>query len=113
MKPYHADESVTLYHGDCLTETAWLEADVLVTDPPYGLNSQLSAGSRGRRPRAGWAPTHDRTPKWDADLTVRDAAIANVGHPASRHLCQCASTRRRAAIPGGALDMGQAVGGSR
>jgi len=56
--PYYQDDLVTLYHGDCREITAWLEADVLLMDPPYG--TQFSAenpkGGYGRRQNAGLGP---------------------------------------------------------
>lgn len=41
MAPYYADDTVTLYHGDMreLLPTLALQADCIVTDPPYGETS--------------------------------------------------------------------------
>lgn len=62
MPLYFQDEFVTLYHGDCLEETAWLSADVLVTDPPYGMAYQ--SGRRKQKAIVG-----------DQSLNVRDEAL--------------------------------------
>lgn len=66
--PYYEDDQVTLYHGDCREITEWLEADVLVTDPPYGMNFQ--SGSR----RETFAKIAG-----DDDTAVRDAVAAMWG----------------------------------
>ena len=63
--PYYADDHVTLYHGDCLEVTEWLGADVLVTDPPYGIDYR--SGSR--------RVTLARSIAGDADTSVRDQAL--------------------------------------
>jgi len=37
MQPYFKNDLMILYHGDCREITDWLSGDVLVTDPPYGI----------------------------------------------------------------------------
>jgi site-specific DNA-methyltransferase (adenine-specific) len=37
MKPYYDQDGIVLYHADCRDAVQWLEADVLLTDPPYGI----------------------------------------------------------------------------
>lgn len=72
-EPYWTDGQVSLYLGDCRMVTEWLEADVLVTDPPYGIGWSSRGGwtnayGGGRsRPQKGIAN--------DADTGARDDAL--------------------------------------
>lgn len=67
MTPYYEDASVTIYHGDCREVDAWLAADVLITDPPYGIG-----WTRGRY---NGAEAHVGIEN-DADTSARDDALA-------------------------------------
>lgn len=72
MKPYYQDDYVTLYHGDCLTEhREWLDADVLVTDPPYGV--AYTNGRVSGRKRSTTAIASDTSP------VSRDAVLHKWG----------------------------------
>jgi len=70
--PYYADDSVTLYLGDCLEIDAWRAADVLVTDPPYGQAYVSNEWGRGAGDKV----------VGDHDATARDAALALWAGPA-------------------------------
>jgi site-specific DNA-methyltransferase (adenine-specific) len=37
MKPYYQDSHVTIYHGDCREVLPGIRADLMLTDPPFGL----------------------------------------------------------------------------
>lgn len=75
MNPYYSDEWVTLYHGDCREVTAWLAADVLVTDPPYG-----RAWKQGDTSTAmGWRGDSHAGIMGDDDTSARDDVLAMWG----------------------------------
>jgi len=69
MKPYYEDDLTVLYHGDCRDIGEWLSADVLLTDPPYGIDYR--SGQR-RDVKLGLA----RSIAGDADTVVRDEMLA-------------------------------------
>lgn len=65
MSLYYEDDQIKLYLGDCLIEhREWLDADVLVTDPPYGMAYQ-SGRDRTLSAIAG-----------DREMSARDDALA-------------------------------------
>ena len=74
MSLYYQDEHVALYHGDCLTgHREWLDADVLVTDPPYGMSYESNRNRDKRNVKVGRAVEGDTTTQ------VRDRAITEWG----------------------------------
>ena len=70
-EPYYQDDLVTLYHGDCRKVTAWLDADVLVTDPPYGRAWKQGDTCKLR----GWVSDRHAGILNDVGTLVRDEAL--------------------------------------
>lgn len=71
--PYYSDSYVTLYHGDAREIGPHIHADVVLTDPPYGIAWRQHGGgktgkSRGMRRLPGIVG--------DEDVTLRDEVLA-------------------------------------
>lgn len=71
--PYYADDQVTLYHGDARDVSEWTAADVLVSDPPYGM-AYVSNRNRDRRNVKVGRPVRS-----DGDTAARDTILAMWG----------------------------------
>ena len=71
MTPYYQDDAVTLYLGDCREVMPTITADVMVTDPPYGIAHSSNATG---------APLRGEQIAGDSDTAVRDAVIAMWGN---------------------------------
>lgn len=71
MTPYYDDGTCIIYHADCRETDAWLDADILVTDPPYGRSWRQGDTNTAR----GWAPDRHDGIDNDSDTTVRDYAL--------------------------------------
>lgn len=80
MTPYYTDDSVTIYHADC---REWMpEADVLVTDPPYGIGrdgqTPSTGGHGGRKGYAHLGWDSERPDRATFDRMLRAAPVAIV-----------------------------------
>lgn len=71
MKPYYQDDLVTLYLGDSAQVGEWLTADVLVTDPPYGMDYTGFGGRKGEPRRS----TGRVSVQGDQDAAIRDVVL--------------------------------------
>ena len=69
MSLYYQDEYVELHHGDCLTELGWLDAHVLVTDPPYGMAYESNMQRNKKIVKQGRPVANDKS------TDVRDAVL--------------------------------------
>lgn len=79
VKPYYEHAGITIYHGDCREVLPTLAtAELLLTDPPYGIGQAAGMGGGGYD---GFGKSAKRSPKiyvgnWDGERPSEDAFLA-------------------------------------
>ena len=71
-KPYYNDErsGIKIYFGDCREILPTLpKADLILTDPPYGLGERWTGGTWGS------ATMYEDARKWDVKISDKDMEI--------------------------------------
>jgi DNA modification methylase len=66
--PYYSHAGITIYHGDCRDILPFVKADVVVTDPPYGI--AYASGMGGKFLGA--------TVAGDSDTSLRDDVLNGI-----------------------------------
>lgn len=69
VEPYYDHGGIQIFHGDCLEILSGIKADVMVTDPPYGM--AYESGWKAGRPIEG-----------DETIAARDAVLSLWSGPA-------------------------------
>ncbi len=77
MKPYYEQDGITIYHGDCREILPTLpKVDLVLTDPPYGINHPTNYASRGR---GKLAPCKDYLPVFNDERPFDPRWLFNFG----------------------------------
>ncbi len=75
MKPYYEADGVTIYHGDCREILPQIpHADLVLTDPPYGISYRSNHNSSRRGKWAKWV-RHENLPGIVGDDAPLDPAV--------------------------------------
>ena len=79
-EPYYSEDGITIYCGDCREILPEIEADVLVTDPPYGIS--FVSNMRGARRETWRSAGRPVSIAGDEDTSLRDEVLALWSGPA-------------------------------